>query len=113
MWTEADAYGGRSIHVEQGHYGHRARKATWLYAVGTDYPDLIRGDSAASAYLMPPGRCRSDRPRRTCPCTRCERLFGSDWRGGRNRGVDRLSARENDATPIPFRDLLLGLANAS
>lgn len=29
--------------VEQGHYGHRARKATWLYAVGTSLPSLIWG----------------------------------------------------------------------
>lgn len=30
---------------EQGHYGHRARKATWLFAVGCDLPELIWGPS--------------------------------------------------------------------
>src|SRR5690606_30588885 len=30
-WTEPDKFGGRSCYVEQGHYGHDARKKTWLY----------------------------------------------------------------------------------
>jgi hypothetical protein len=30
--------GGWVCHVEQGHYGHRARKATWLYAHGINEP---------------------------------------------------------------------------
>lgn len=29
--------------VEQGHYGHRARKATWLYAFGCELPALGLG----------------------------------------------------------------------
>jgi len=37
-WTKADDFGGWTCHVEQGHYGHMSRKATWLYAVGTDLP---------------------------------------------------------------------------
>lgn len=40
-WAEPDRFGGRSCCVEQGHYGHAARKATWLYAVRTDAPKLI------------------------------------------------------------------------
>lgn len=39
-WTAADGSGGRSCHVEQGHYGHVSRKPTWLYAVGETYPEL-------------------------------------------------------------------------
>jgi hypothetical protein len=31
-WVEADSYGGSTCYVEQGHYGHMARKGTWLYA---------------------------------------------------------------------------------
>jgi len=35
--------GGWSCHVEQGRYGHPARKGTWLYAFGTDLPSLRWG----------------------------------------------------------------------
>lgn len=35
--------GGWSCHVEQGRYGHVARKATWLYAFGCDLPSLRWG----------------------------------------------------------------------
>lgn len=30
-WIKADDFGGLCCCVEQGHYGHKARKATWLY----------------------------------------------------------------------------------
>lgn len=38
--------GGWTCCVEQGHYGHRARKATWLYANGVRVPELQWGPSA-------------------------------------------------------------------
>jgi len=37
--------------VEQGHYGHRARKATWLYAVGCELPMLRWGTCGRRARL--------------------------------------------------------------
>jgi len=43
-WSRADAYGWTCC-VEQGHYGHRARKATWLYLVGATPPVLRWGTS--------------------------------------------------------------------
>lgn len=46
-WRPADTHGGWVCQVEQGHYGHPARKATWLYAVGTVRPDLCWGPSLA------------------------------------------------------------------
>ena len=43
-WTVADFEGGWTCHVEQGRYGHRAKKATWLYAHGVeDLPSLRWG----------------------------------------------------------------------
>lgn len=45
-WHSADFAGGWTCRVEQGHYGHRARKATWLYAVGVVLPSLVWGPSS-------------------------------------------------------------------
>lgn len=47
---------GWACHVEQGHYGHAAPKATWLYYVGSrPPPDLLWGPSGATGRidLMP------------------------------------------------------------
>lgn len=38
-----DIHGGWSCYVEQGRYGHVAKKATWLYAVGCELPSLLWG----------------------------------------------------------------------
>lgn len=42
-WHAADFAGGWTCYVEQGFYGHQARKATWLYACGVDTPALRWG----------------------------------------------------------------------
>jgi hypothetical protein len=43
---------GWTCRVEQGHFGHRARKATWLYACGVDpLPSLPWGPSARRARI--------------------------------------------------------------
>lgn len=36
-----DLLGGASCYVEQGHYGHIARKGTWLFAISDNLPELI------------------------------------------------------------------------
>jgi hypothetical protein len=60
--------GGWVCHVEQWHYGHKAKKATWLYAFGIDPPSMNWGrtpDNAAPAYVTDGGgdvkRHRSER----------------------------------------------------
>jgi hypothetical protein len=92
QWSQPDTHGGRSIHVEQGHYGHRARKGTYLYAVGTAYPDLPRGKSTSTCWVSSLGRSGSG--------------HSSVCRGS------RLSCAEAKATPPAFRVLLLRLARS-
>jgi len=45
-WVNADLLGGWTCYVEQGRYGHAAKKATWLYAHGVDLPSLRWGHVA-------------------------------------------------------------------
>ncbi len=93
---------GRPYHwtccVEQGGYGHPARKATWLYAVTADKPvDLIWGPSA--------GR-RLDEGFHSKTERDAARTAGQ-------KPVKRLSTAQNLATPIPFRDLLISIARSA
>jgi hypothetical protein len=50
-WVAAGDFVGWVCRVEQGHYGHRARKGTWLYAVDVELPSLAWGPSGASMRL--------------------------------------------------------------
>ncbi|MGE0451731.1 MAG: hypothetical protein AB7Q29_19310 [Vicinamibacterales bacterium] len=43
-WIVADWQGGWTCCIDQGHYGHRAQKATWLYAVGSGVADAALGE---------------------------------------------------------------------
>jgi hypothetical protein len=90
--------GGWTCCVEQGHYGHRARKATWLYAYGvTALPALKRGPSDSKVRLDE--GFHSAEERRLAPADRAP--------------VERLTKRERLATPTAFRDLLLGIARSA
>lgn len=55
-WHAADFSGGWTCRVEQGHYGHRARKPTWLYAHSVDLPSLTWGPSSWSETCERMGR---------------------------------------------------------
>ena len=78
--------------VEQGHYGHVARKKTWLLAVAPQKPhDLIWGPSE---QRLPAKRL-------------AERGYESARRCG---AVANQSSRQRQRTPHAFRDLLLSIA---
>ena len=88
-----DIYGGWSCHVEQGRYGHPAKKATWLYAHGVRFlPSLAWGyelDSGSSALVS--------------------------WCGNKTRADDprpRITRRRASETPEQFRDVLLSIARS-
>ena len=88
-WSDPDAYGGRTCHVEQAHYGHRARKATWLYAVGTDLPELRWGRAPdVTAWVS----------------------YNQNHNAG--KVVERLSKRASNATPPAFKAVLLDMARS-
>jgi hypothetical protein len=84
--------GGWSCHVEQGRYGHPAKKATWLYAVGCELSELKWGsspDGASSALVS--------------------------WCGNHTKAFDRrprVGKAAAAATPPEFRDVLLAMARS-
>lgn len=80
---------GYVTEVSQGAYGHRARKATWLYVVGCSLPALDWSDPEPEAWV-----------------SWCQNHNGADDK-------PRLGKREASATPPAFRDLLLRLARSS
>lgn len=95
-WVNADFEGGWTCCVDQGHYGHRAQKATWLYAVGAPLPLLKWGKSPRTVRLDDGFHSAEERQRRI-----------------RTGTCQRLSHRQRLETPLPFRDLLLEIASAA
>lgn len=96
-WIAADFDGGWTCCVEQGRYGHYARKPTWLYASGVALPSLDWGKSAPR--LDPAIIARMG-------LKRAQRLGEVGGRGGGRDSTPRIS------TPQPFRDLLLSIARS-
>jgi hypothetical protein len=96
-WLSAGDGLGHVCCVAQRHYGHRARKLTWLYAVGVELPTLN--------WSIPE------------PSSRLDCGFHSAAERAEKSGdvaplinATRLGTHENLSTPIPFRDLLLRIA---
>jgi hypothetical protein len=82
--------GGWSCYVEQGRYGHVAKKATWLYAFGTPRPRLLWGHD---------------------PDVRSKALVS--WCGNHVSTMEKRPRVGKDAaarSPPAFRDLLIDLA---
>lgn len=85
--------GGWAAHVEQAHYGHPAKKATWLYAFGAqDLPELAWGHVADQEVKALVSWC------------------GNRVKSGESR--PRVGKARASATPHAFRDVLLGIARS-
>jgi len=96
-WITADFYGGWTCCVEQGRYGHYARKPTLLYAVGCDLPELDWGISEASFPQWAIDKHGLDY---------CKRAGELAFKGGGTDSTPRIG------TPEPFRNLLIEMARS-
>ena len=97
-WIAADFEGGWTCCVEQGRYGHYARKPTWLYAVGVELPELDWG--VGEPRLDPEIIARMG-------LQRAKRLGEVGGRGGGRNSTPRIH------TPPEFRGLLISIAETA
>ena len=97
-WIVADFHGGWTCCVEQGRYGHYARKPTLLYACHVDLPELDWG--TGEPRLDPAVVARMG-------LKRAKRLGEVGARGGGKDSAPRIG------TPTPFRDILLSIASTA
>lgn len=100
-WLPADDLGGYTCCVSQGHYGHDARKMTWLYLFGLPFdelPALKWGPSVDKVRLECGFRSAAERK--------------EGMRDRRKNGIveNRLGHKARLITPNAFRDLLIGIA---
>lgn len=89
-----DLNGGWTAHVEQGRYGHPAKKATWLYAFGvSELPSLKWGaipDQESKALVS---------------------WCGNHVSSGEVR--PRVGKAAASRTPLEFRDMLIAIARSA
>lgn len=97
-WTAPDHHGGRSCYVEQAHYGHFARKPTWLYAVAPSVPEL---NWSRHKQILP--QWMIDR----YGYEKARKIGQVAMIGGKDK------TRIRNATPIPFRNLLMSIAQSA
>lgn len=97
-WVSADFLGGWTCCVEQGRYGHYARKPTLLYACGVDLPSLDWG--RGKPRLDPAVVERMG-------LARAKRLGEVGARGGGTNSTPRIH------TPPAFRDILISMARSA
>lgn len=99
-WIRADlldGFDGWTCCIEQGAYGHKARKKTWLYAHGVNLPSLNWGRAPGDFVQFEDGFHSAEERARAIKTGACQRL----------------SHRQRAATPEQFRDLLLSIALSS
>lgn len=97
-WVVADWRGGWTCYVEQGFYGHVARKPTWLYAYDVDLPSLQWGEGEQRLDPVVLARHGYERARRMGMVSRI---------GGKEK------ERTRNTTPTEFRDVLLAMARSA
>ena len=97
-WIVADFHGGWTCCVEQGRYGHYARKPTLLYTVGCDLPELEWGIGEPS---FPQWAIQK------YGLAKCKRAGELAFKGGGTDSSPRIG------TPTAFRDLLLSIARTA
>lgn len=97
-WIRADNHCGWTCCVEQGRYGHYARKPTLLYAVNCDLPDL---DWGISEPQFPPEVVEKH------GLEYCKKAGELAFKGG---GTD---ASVRIGTPTEFRDVLIAMARSA
>jgi hypothetical protein len=97
-WVSAGDGRGWTCCIEQGHYGHRARKATWLYAAGVETLPSLKWRSAPGDFVRLDQGFHSPEERR---------------RAAKTGASQRLSSKQRRATPPAFRDLLLSIARSA
>jgi hypothetical protein len=97
-WIIADDMNGWACCVWQGHYGHLSGKATWLYACGTELPDLTWGPCEQRIH---------PRALELHGYEKARRIGMMAMVGGKDK------TRIRNATPEPFRDALLSIARSA
>lgn len=97
-WVVADWLGGWTCYVEQGFYGHTARKGTWLYTNGVELPSLRWGEGEQRLDPVMVERHGYEYARRKGLVSMV---------GGKRKTEIR------NATPPEFRDLLLSIATTA
>jgi hypothetical protein len=97
-WTRSWDGIGWICQVEQGHYGHFSRKPTWLYAVADELPSLRwgRAEQRLPAYAV-----------ERYGYAKARRIGVMAAVGGKDK------TRIRNATPEPFRDLLISIARSA
>jgi hypothetical protein len=90
--------GGYTCYVEQGHYGHMSRKPTWLFVdciARKQLPELnwTKGEQRLHPIAL-----------ERYGYAKARRIGMTAMVGGKDK------TRIRNATPLPFRDLLLGIA---
>lgn len=109
-WVKADWLGGWACCVEQGAYGHKARKATWLYAHGVELPSLKWGRAEGDFLPIEDGFRSAEERRRH----KEEGFENAQIRKACKQGIiQRLSHKQRAATPVEFRDILLSIARSA